>query len=224
MLTDITNSRLAEARMSAQQASQKRLQNRIAVNALRKAKFNKKVKLPIRVHVDLATYYVHTALLQCAKSPTPLFLTLCTHPLHLLLWSQSANRAALLAEVSQQLKEHDRPPELCSLALLLKQSLPDVVAAFESAKLPRSAWLSICRKLIATPVLGHPLVHLQAEQLYNFQVIQQLKRVPNSIWFALNVEQKSDFLEYSSYSILYRWFKYSLHRLKYVLKISTTQK
>jgi hypothetical protein len=49
-------------------------------------------------------------------------------------------------------------------------------------------------------------------------------QVSNSIWLALNVEQKCDFLEYSSYSILYRWFKYSLHRLKYVLKIITTKK
>lgn len=223
MTTSNPSSRLVQMRITAQQASEKRLQNKIAVNALRKTKFADKAALPKFAHLDLATHHASVALLRCAFQPTQEFLRLCTHPLHLLLWSESPNRAHLLSQVAPLLAIGDAPLELQSLAQLLKQSLPQLTAAFESDQLPESAWLIICRKLIAYPVLGQPLMHLQAEQLYRFQLTQQSDTVANSIWFALTVEQKSAYFEYASSFYISRWFKEKIHCFKQFLKTNKTK-
>lgn len=215
--------KLAQLRITAIESSEKRLQNKIAVNALRQSKFKSKAALPKFAHTDLATFHVGVALLRCAYQPTPEFLTLCTHPLHLLLWSQSPNRAQLLSQAAPLLAADDEPLELQSLAQLLKKSLPKLVTAFQSDQLPQSAWLLICRKLIAVPVLGHPLVHLQAEHLYKFQITQRSDTVANSIWFALTAEQKSAYFEYSTSFFIPRWFKEKLHWLKQAVKISKAE-
>jgi len=216
------NDKLAMSRSNALERSARRLENKAAANALRKAKFKDKALLPKFAHIDLATYHAGVALLRCAYQPNQEFLSLCTHPWHLLLWTESPNRARLLNEAVLLLAADDEPLELQSLAQLLKQSLPQLTAVFENDQLPESAWLIICRKLIAYPVLGHPLAHLQAEQLYRFQLTQPLNIVAKPIWFALTVEQKQAFVAYSSSFSISRWFKEKLQWLKQVLNINKT--